>query len=217
MADLICRWRNGTPKTVVELVNSLPHIKMKSSEFRASMSTKWNGEFFTAPYQLACQMALYCEAEDGYYYPRFDHDINELEAKRYLEFWFPRYYVPNPYVGKDGFNKIICPTYVLSSLYEYTKLHEGSTYNDAYRAVFKEDTKNNNDIVKNYINNFGKVLVMGKDNKLKTTNFSRIKFSALWIEIIKRLFSIISRRRWIQCRCIWTLILKARNLCFRCI
>lgn len=172
MADIICRWRNGTPKTIVELVNSLPHIKMKSSEFRKSMTSKWNGEFFTAPYQLACQLALYCEAEDGFYYPRFDHDINELEAQKYLEFWFPRYYVPNPYVGKDGFNNITCPTYLLSSLYEYVKEHEGATYVEAYKAVFKEDTKNNNDIVKNYINNFGKVLVMSKDNKLKTTDFN---------------------------------------------
>ena len=172
MADIICRWRNGTPKTIVELVNSLPHVKMKSSEFRKSMTSKWNGEFFTAPYQLACQLALYCEAEDGYYYPRFDHDINELEAQQYLEFWFPRYYVPNPYVGKDGFNNIACPTYLLSSLYEYIKEHEGATYGEAYKTVFKEDTKNNNDIVKNYINNFGKVLVMSKDNKLQTTDFN---------------------------------------------
>ena len=66
MADAICRWRNGTPKTVVELVNSLPHEKMPIDAFRNSMSNKWNGDFFRTAYQLACQLALYCESEDGY-------------------------------------------------------------------------------------------------------------------------------------------------------
>ena len=87
MADIICRWRNGTPKTVMELVNSLPHEIMPNSQFRSFMKDKWNGEFFHTPYQLACQLALYCEAEDGMYYPRFDHDIKESEAHRYLELW----------------------------------------------------------------------------------------------------------------------------------
>lgn len=55
MADIICRWRNGTPKTVMELANSLPHEIMPISQFRNSMKDKWNGEFFHTPYQLACQ------------------------------------------------------------------------------------------------------------------------------------------------------------------
>lgn len=172
MADLICRWRNGTPKTVVELVNSLPHKKMKNEEFRKSMSTKWQGEFFTAPYQLACQLALYCEADDGYYYPRFDHDITEEEAQEYLELWLPRYYVPNPYVGKDGFDRIPCPTYVIKNLYDYSKSHPNATYAEAYKEVFKENIKNNDDIVKNYINRFAKVLTMDKDGKLNITDYN---------------------------------------------
>lgn len=172
MADLICRWRNGTPKTVVELVNSLPHKKMKNDEFRKAMSSKWQGEFFTAPYQLACQLGLYCEAEDGYYYPRFDHDITENEAQEYLELWLPRYYVPNPYVGKDGFNKILCPTYAIKELYNYVKKHPNVSYAEAYEDVFKERTKNNDDIVKNYINRFSKVLSMDKNGKLNVTDYN---------------------------------------------
>ena len=54
MADIICRWRNGTPKTVVELVNSMPHEVLTSERFRNIMSTKWDGDFFRTPYQLAC-------------------------------------------------------------------------------------------------------------------------------------------------------------------
>ena len=71
MADAICRWRNGTPKTVVELVNSIPHEIMPIDDFRSFMADKWDGDFFRTPYQLACQLGLYCEAEDGFYYPRF--------------------------------------------------------------------------------------------------------------------------------------------------
>ena len=46
MADIICRWRNGTPQTVVELVNSMPHKVMPSSDFRNYMTQHWNGDFF---------------------------------------------------------------------------------------------------------------------------------------------------------------------------
>lgn len=166
MADIICRWRNGTPKNVVELVNALPHQTMKVSAFRRYMDSKWT-DFFTTPYQLACQLGLYCEADDGYYYPRFDHDINEEEAEEYLYHWLPRYYVPNPYVGKDGFKNIVCPTYVLKSLYDYILANPGTDYATAYKAVFKEEAKNNDDIVRNYINRYSKVMEMTKDGGLK--------------------------------------------------
>ena len=171
MADIICRWRNGTTKTVVELVNSMPHSVMPADRFRTIMqSSIWGPEFFRTPYQLACQLGLYCEAEDGYFYPRFDHDINEDEAKSYLELWITRYYVPNPYTGRDGFNNIECPTYVLFELYRYTRTHPNCTYKEAYKTIFKEDATNNNDIVKNYINNFSKVLVFDNNGFLNITN-----------------------------------------------
>lgn len=171
MADIICRWRNGTTKTVVELVNSMPHSVMPADRFRTIMqSSIWGPEFFRTPYQLACQLGLYCEAEDGYFYPRFDHDINEDEAKSYLELWITRYYVPNPYTGRDGFNNIECPTYVLFELYRYTRTHPNCTYKEAYKAIFKEDATNNNDIVKNYINNFSKVLVFDNNGFLNINN-----------------------------------------------
>ena len=165
MADLICRWRNGTPKNVVELVNSLPHEKMRVEKFRSIMESKWT-DFFTAPYQLACQLGLYCEAEDGYYYPRFDHDIEENKAVSYLFHWLPRYYVPNPYVGKEGFKDIACPTYVLKSLFDYTKANPGCDYASAYKAIFKEEAKNNDDIVRNYINRYSQVMEMTKKGEL---------------------------------------------------
>ena len=172
MADIICRWRNGTPKTVVELVNSLPHKVMPASQFRKFMENKWNGDFFHTAYQLACQLALYCEAEDGYYYPRFDHDINEAEAHRYLELWITHYYITNPYVAKDGFKELECPTYLLKSLYDYVSSHPGCDYATAYRELFHDEAKNNDDIVRNYINRYSKVLSFAKDGTLSKTKIN---------------------------------------------
>ncbi len=174
MADAICRWRNGTPKTVVELVNSLPHEKMPIDAFRNSMSNKWNGDFFRTAYQLACQLALYCESEDGYYYPRFDHDINEQEAEEYLFFWLPRYYIPNPYTRKDGFQKIECPTFFLKELYEYTSRNPNCTYKEAYESSFQETAKNNDDIIRNYINSYSRVLSFSKEGILNITEVDPI-------------------------------------------
>lgn len=170
MADAICRWRNGTPKTVVELVNSIPHTKMPIDVFRSYMENRWGGDFFRTPYQLACQLGLYCEAEDGYYYPRFDHDIDESEAENYLFFWLPRYYIPNPYTRKDGFQEIECPTYFLKELYEFARKNPNCSYKDAYEHCFHESAKNNDDIIRNYINYFSRVLSFSKDGKLNVTN-----------------------------------------------
>ena len=135
-------------------------------------SSIWGPDFFRTPYQLACQLGLYCEAEDGYYYPRFDHDINEVEAKDYLEFWITRYYVPNPYVNRDGFNNIDCPTYVLYELYKYTKDNPNCSYKEAYKHIFKEEAANNNDIVKNYINNYSKILEFSTNGLLSITSIN---------------------------------------------
>lgn len=146
---------------------------MPNEEFRLFMQNSiWGADFFHTPYQLACQLGLYCEAEDGLFYPRFDHDINEDEAREYLEHWMPRYYVPNPYVGKNGFNNIKCPTFVLRELYYYAKDNPYCSYSEAYKAIFHENANNNNDIVKNYINNFSKILHFDSDGKLTITDYN---------------------------------------------
>lgn len=172
MADAICRWRNGTPKTVVELVNSMPHEVLPVDAFRRVManSVQWGNSFFRTAYQLAVQLALYYESEDGFFYPRFDHQIDEEEADAYLRSWFPKYYVPNPYVNKDGFNNISCPTLFLKSLYDYTKAHPNCTYKEAYESVFKEPAKNNDDIIRNYINSYGQVLTFSRNGILNITD-----------------------------------------------
>ncbi len=170
MADIICRWRNGTPKTVVELVNSMPHEVMSSDRFRDIMSTQWDGDFFRTPYQLACQLGLYYESDDGCFHPRFDHNITTEEAEEYLYHWLPRYYIPNPYISKKGFNDIECPTFFLKTLYEYVKAHPNCNYHDACLACFKEEAKNNDDIIRNYINNYSRILTFSSEGKLNITD-----------------------------------------------
>ena len=72
MADVICRWRNATPKTVCEFVEKLPHEQMSSEDFRFHMEP----DFFRTAYQLACQLGLYYE-NNGVYIPRFTHNITK--------------------------------------------------------------------------------------------------------------------------------------------
>lgn len=171
MADLICRWRNGTPQNVVEVVNSMPHHEMPEWQFKDYMlKSVWGKGFARTVYQFASQLALYYISDDGIYHPRFDHDINALEAKDYMERWLPRYYIPNPYVSSDGFNKIDCPTLFLKKLYDYTVKHPNCSYAEAYKECFNETAKNNDDIIRNYINSYSKVLLFQKDGTLSITN-----------------------------------------------
>lgn len=171
MADLICRWRNGTPQNVVEVVNSMPHHEMSEWQFKDYMlKSVWGKGFARTVYQFASQLALYYISDDGIYHPRFDHDINALEAKDYMERWLPRYYIPNPYVSSDGFNKIDCPTLFLKKLYDYTVKHPNCSYAEAYKECFHETAKNNDDIIRNYINSYSKVLLFHKDGTLSITN-----------------------------------------------
>jgi hypothetical protein len=171
MADLICRWRNGTPQNVVEVVNSMPHHEMPEWQFKDYMlKSVWGKGFARTVYQFASQLALYYISDDGIYHPRFDHDINALEAKDYMERWLPRYYIPNPYVSSDGFNKIDCPTFFLKKLYDYTVKHPNCSYAEAYKECFHETAKNNDDIIRNYINSYSKVLLFQKNGTLSITN-----------------------------------------------
>lgn len=148
----------------------MPHEVMSSDRFRDIMSTQWDGDFFRTPYQLACQLGLYYESEDGYFHPRFDHDITTEEAEEYLYHWLPRYYIPNPYIRKKGFNDIECPTFFLRTLYEYVKAHPNCNYHDACLACFKEEAKNNDDIIRNYINNYSRILTFSSEGKLNITD-----------------------------------------------
>ena len=164
MADVICRWRNATPKTVCEFVQQLPHEQMSAEDFRLRMGN----DFFRTAYQLACQLGLYLEDKDRYI-PRFSHCITEDEAKEYLEHWIQCYYAPNPFTKSlKGLSE---PVYVVEELVNYLEQH-GSSANlkDALTNIF-HDPMGNMDIMTNALNNYSKVIVV-KDGYAKLeTNY----------------------------------------------
>ena len=102
-SDPICKWRAVSVDNLIELVSWLPKKAMKKESFRDYMFRNHDFDFFHTAYQLACQMALYYESEDGVFYPRFDHDPTRVEAEQYLHKWMERYYVPNPYTKRGLF------------------------------------------------------------------------------------------------------------------
>lgn len=120
-SDPICKWRNASIATVVELVSMLPKIKMAKEDFRNAMSGAYGGAYFRTPYQLALQLGLYYE-DDKEYIPRFNHNITDSEAETYMFKWMERYYVPNPYT-KKGFINIVPSINLLNGLVDYLANH----------------------------------------------------------------------------------------------
>jgi hypothetical protein len=151
MADVICRWRNATPKTVCEFVKILPHEQMSAVDFRLKMGS----DFFRTAYQLACQLGLYYE-DNGIYIPRFEYDITEDEAKRYLEFWIHCYYAPNPFT--KSLKGLETPVFLIEELVKRIENENGEVdLNTALTNIF-HDPMGNLDIITNAINNYSKII-----------------------------------------------------------
>ena len=164
MADIICRWRNATPKTVCEFVQHLPHEQMSSEDFRLRMGN----DFFHTAYQLACQLGLYLEDQDKYI-PRFTHSITEDEAREYLEHWIQCYYAPNPFT--KSLKGLAEPVFVLEELVKYLEQHDSSAnLKDALTNIF-HDPMGNMDIMTNALNNYSKVIVVKNGYAKLETNY----------------------------------------------
>ena len=164
MADIICRWRNATPKTVYEFVRQLPHEKLSAEEFRFRMGN----EFFRTAYQLACQLGLYFEDADNYI-PRFTHNITEDEAEEYLEHWILCYYAPNPFT--KSLKGLDTPVYVVEKLVEYLEQHNSSAkLKEALTSIFK-DPMGNLDIMTNALNHYSRVISVKDGNAKLETNY----------------------------------------------
>ena len=164
MADIICRWRNATPKTVCEFVRQLPHEKLSAEEFRFRMGN----EFFRTAYQLACQLGLYFEDADNYI-PRFTHNITEDEAEEYLEHWILCYYAPNPFT--KSLKGLDTPVYVVEKLVEYLEQHNSSAkLKEALTSKFK-DPMGNLDIMTNALNHYSRVISVKDGNAKLETNY----------------------------------------------
>lgn len=150
------------------MVSVLPKEEMTSDQFRSIMESQdIFPDFFHTAYQLACQLALYCES-NGKFIPRFDHDLNEDEAKEYLSHWIRWYYAPNPYTKslKDTQN----PAYVIKELCEYVRSNGKCHIQDALEHIFK-DKMGNLDIVINAINNYSQVLQVSSFELSLTDNY----------------------------------------------
>lgn len=164
MADVICRWRNATPKTVCEFVQHLPHEQMSSEDFRLRMGN----DFFRTAYQLASQLGLYLEDQDKYI-PRFTHSITEDEAREYLEHWIQCYYAPNPFT--KNLKGLAEPVFVLEELIKYLEQHDSSAnLKDALTNIF-HDPMGNMDIMTNALNNYSKVIVVKNGYAKLETNY----------------------------------------------
>ena len=167
MADPICRWRNPYVKTIIELVKTLPHKVMPSDEFREIVNERWP-DFFHTSYQLACQVGLYYESNDGMYYPRFDHDIDETEALSYMKRWITRYYVPNPYT--KSFRVLQHPQPFLASIIGYIYEHpKEKDLHSILEAVFQEKI-GNIDIISNVLNTYTDVIIVDSMGDVKLTS-----------------------------------------------
>ena len=167
MADIICRWRNPSPRTIVELVALLPKEPMPSGDFRAIVEAK-SPDFFHTPYQLACQLSLYYEGKDGFI-PRFCRDITEEEAKEYLEFWITRYYAPNPFTR--SLKTLTEPVILVNALVDYLEHHGGSfDLKEALTDIFK-DPMGNLDIVSNTLNQYSKVINITNNKASLSDNY----------------------------------------------
>ena len=184
MADIICRWQNFISKHVMEVVNVLPHQEITQKEFR-ELVKKSDLRFyknFGASSQWASQLALYCELNDGYYHPRFNHDITEEDAEKYLKNWIKHYYIPNPFNKVGSFEKLKQPVCVLSSLYEYAQTHQNCNYKEACKECFFEDDFGNLDILKNVINRYSDILEINDADQLIVKQLTSIENKDLIID-----------------------------------
>lgn len=155
-SDPICKWRTVSVDNLIELVSWLPKKAMKKESFRDYMFRNHDFDFFHTAYQLACQMALYYESEDGVFHPRFDHDPTRVEAEQYLHKWMERYYVPNPYTKRGFIN--VPPMHLLYALVQYIEDYPTKPNLATAGAALFGGEMGNITSVKTMLNSFAEIL-----------------------------------------------------------
>lgn len=166
MGDPICKWRNASVETIIEIVSELPKTIMSKEDFKLYMlDSKWGKAFARTVYQLACQVGLYYINEDDMFIPRFDHNIQQTEATQYMKHWIKHYYVPNPYTPKK-FTNMDYPVKLMYAIADHVKEHPFlATLENACDAVFGETTGNLL-CVKYILSNFSDIMEIDKENKI---------------------------------------------------
>lgn len=155
-SDPICKWRAVSVDNLIELVSWLPKKAIKKEAFRDYMFRNYDFDFFHTAYQLACQMALYYESEDGMFYPRFDHVPSREEAEQYLQKWMERYYIPNPYTKRGFIN--VKPMHLVYALVDYIEDHPTKPNLATAGAALFGGEMGNISSVKTMLNNFAGIL-----------------------------------------------------------
>lgn len=173
-SDPICKWRNASVDTMVELVSILPKERMSRDAFREYMSHFYNGSFFRTPYQLALQLGLYYE-DNKEYIPRFSHDITEDEALAYMHNWIKQYYVPNPFT-KRGFINVIPSVNLLNGLADYLENHPSKPNLATAGAALFGGEMGNIGCVKYILNEYSNIIKVDEDNdmELLSTNYGDV-------------------------------------------
>lgn len=93
--NILCRVSNIKPQFVQKYVSWLPKEKTTLEDFYKHVQ-KYDSTIKNNSRQVSLQWGLYYE-ENGYCYPRFDHDISLEEADAYIQRWLRKLVVPNPY------------------------------------------------------------------------------------------------------------------------
>ena len=178
MGDVLVKWRMAKIPTVVELVGELPKEKMPEERFKTEMRSSIYGDgFLRAVYQLACQLGLYC-IDDNEYIPRFNINISESQAHKYMENWIWHYYVPNPYT--KSFSKECEPQLVMPAIVNYMEENPGEDDLAKICSNIWGENFGNLPNLRYVIDEYSRVAKVGLDNKIKLVpNYKQIMSEAL--------------------------------------
>ena len=178
MGDVLVKWRMAKIPTVVELVGELPKEKMPEERFKTEMRFSIYGDgFLRTVYQLACQLGLYC-IDDNEYIPRFNINISESQAHKYMENWIWHYYVPNPYT--KSFSKECEPQLVMPAIVNYMEENPGEDDLAKICSNIWGENFGNLPNLRYVIDEYSRVAKVGLDNKIKLVpNYKQIMSEAL--------------------------------------
>lgn len=178
MGDVLVKWRMAKISTVVELVGELPKEKMPEERFKTEMRSSIYGDgFLRTVYQLACQLGLYC-IDDNEYIPRFNINISESQAHKYMENWIWHYYVPNPYT--KSFSKECEPQLVMPAIVNYMEENPGEDDLAKICSNIWGENFGNLPNLRYVIDEYSRVAKVGLDNKIKLVpNYKQIMSEAL--------------------------------------
>lgn len=154
-ASPIGRGKNLTLETILSFLDAIPLESMQKNIFLAFGEARMKGWRQTHS-QIARQLALYYEDENGICHPRFKNRITPEEAASYGCNWARKYFAPNPFTpslaqfkGKE------------TNIYAFVrqKVTEGEiSFSGICQKLFNTDL-NNLDKVRVYLSNFTDLII----------------------------------------------------------